>query len=44
MMCFGSKQDESAIAAMQRTSEIDKMIRVDKSKTERQIKILLLGT
>jgi len=40
MMCFSTKEDN---AAVQRNAEIEKMIRVDKGKIARQIKILLLG-
>ena len=40
MMCFGSKEDDAAVP---RNAEIEKMIRVDKGKIARQIKILLLG-
>lgn len=40
-MCFGSKKETDAGAA--KNAEIEKVLREDKKKQEREVKILLLG-
>lgn len=44
-MCFGKKKSAFSASAveLQKNEEIDKMIRKDKKKMKKEIKILLLG-
>lgn len=44
-MCFGKKKGVFGASSMelQKNEEIDKMIRKDKKKMKKEIKILLLG-
>lgn len=39
-MCFGKKESDPAA---QKNAEIEKVLREDKKKQEREVKILLLG-
>ncbi len=44
-MCFGKKKSAFSVSSieLQKNEEIDKMIRKDKKKMKKEIKILLLG-
>ncbi len=44
-MCFGKKQNAFSVSSveLQKNEEIDKMIRRDKKRMKKEIKILLLG-
>ena len=42
MMCFGSRKQADPDAA--RNEQIEKMIRADKKKAAKEVKLLLLGT
>jgi guanine nucleotide-binding protein subunit alpha, other len=41
MMCFGSRKQEEA--GMNRSRELDKIIRQDEKRMAREVKLLLLG-
>lgn len=41
-MCFGGRKEDEAGAAKSR--ELDKIIRADEKRLEREVKLLLLGT
>lgn len=43
MMCFGTTKNVEPDPAKLRNAEIEKLIRLDKEKAARQIKLLLLG-
>lgn len=40
IMCFGKKPDDPE---MKKNEEIEKQLRIDKKKQEREVKLLLLG-
>ena len=44
-MCFGKKQGAFSVSSveLQKNEEIDKMIRKDRKRMRKEIKILLLG-
>lgn len=42
-MCFGSKDQVGDDEGARKNAEIDKMLREDKKRVQREIKILLLG-
>jgi hypothetical protein len=44
-MCFGKKQSAFSVSSieLQKNEEIDKMIRKDRKRMKKEIKILLLG-
>lgn len=44
-MCFGKKQSAFSVSRieLQKNEEIDKMIRKDRKRMKKEIKILLLG-
>lgn len=44
-MCFGKKQNAFSVSSveLQKNEEIDKMIRKDRKRMKKEIKILLLG-
>jgi hypothetical protein len=41
IMCFGSKKDQDPLA--RRNEEIERMIRADRKRQEKEVKLLLLG-
>ena len=42
IMCFGKKSDSPE--SKRRNDEIEKVLRMDKKRQEREVKLLLLGT
>lgn len=42
-MCFGSPRDKDAEGCAAKNKEIDKLLRADEKKQQREVKLLLLG-